>query len=475
MTRSTAGAQEEAVGQVCGSCGSALVDGARFCESCGAPQGPGTEHAAPDGERIEGTDRGLPSDAAAELALSTGLGLGGAPAATVDGQESPIGFDPSARTTPGERAAAAVLASPGPAAPCASCGGVVAADGYCETCGARGVLPRDHFEDQPAAWLGGVCDRGVRHDRNEDAMALAADGGGAEGGADDTGSSGARGGADDTRGSGSAYRRGVVVVCDGVSSSTDSDVASLAAARAACEVLRSSRSRGVAPVAAPSTDGRDTAGTAATPGGAQRTTVAALASRLARAAEAAEAAVVRSTRRSSAGASAVADENTANPAGRSSASPASCTFVAAVVEDRLAVVAWIGDSRAYWLPDQGTPRLLTVDDSWAADQIAAGASRAEAETGAQAHAITRWLGVDSPGGPPRTQALDLDSAGWLLVCSDGLWNYCSEAADLATLVAATAATVEGAGTPRGLAGALVDWANAQGGKDNVTVALARTD
>ena len=33
--------------------------------------------------------------------------------------------------------------------------------------------------------------------------------------------------------------------------------------------------------------------------------------------------------------------------------PASCTFVAAVVDGPLLIVGWVGDSRAYWLPDAG--------------------------------------------------------------------------------------------------------------------------
>ena len=47
-----------------------------------------------------------------------------------------------------------------------------AADGYCQTCGAKAPSARDHFTAAPAAWVGGVCDRGVQHHRNEDAMAL---------------------------------------------------------------------------------------------------------------------------------------------------------------------------------------------------------------------------------------------------------------------------------------------------------------
>ncbi len=152
--------------------------------------------------------------------------------------------------------------------------------------------------------------------------------------------------------------------------------------------------------------------------------------------------------------------------------PPSCTFVAAVVDGPLAVAGWVGDSRAYWLADDGVAELLTVDDSWAAEQIAAGTPRAVAEAGPQAHAITRWLGADSPDIDARVSTTTADGPGWLVVCSDGLWNYCSAPDDLGTLVADTAKTHP---TPVALAEALVDWANEQGGHDNVTVALARLE
>ena len=152
--------------------------------------------------------------------------------------------------------------------------------------------------------------------------------------------------------------------------------------------------------------------------------------------------------------------------------PPSTTFVAALLEGRDALVGWVGDSRAYWFPDEGDPEQLSVDDSWAAEAIALGVPREEAESGPNAHAITRWLGADAPDPVPRTARRRLEGAGWLLLCSDGLWNYCSEAHDLAALVARTA---EGAATPRDLAGALVRWAVEQGGADNISVALARVE
>jgi serine/threonine protein phosphatase PrpC len=292
-----------------------------------------------------------------------------------------------------------------PVGPCHSCGGVVGADGYCETCGTKAAKPRDHFDEQPAPWVAGVCDRGIRHTRNEDAMALAAD---AEPGS-----------------------RALLVVCDGVSSSLDSDVASLAAARAARDVLEAGHAQGM---------------------GTESSRSAAIAARLKAAADAANDAVL---------------ENTSPD----SPNPASCTFVATVLEGGLLVAGVVGDSRAYWFPDNDEPMALTVDDSWAAELIATGIPRAEAESGPHAHAITRWLGKDAPDHTPRTTTVQVTGPGWIVVCSDGLWNYCSEAAPLADLVRQTAAAH--GGEPLATASALVDWANAQGGQDNITVALAR--
>jgi serine/threonine protein phosphatase PrpC len=338
----------------------------------------------------------------------------------------------------------------GTASTCEACGGKVSSDGYCDTCGARAPTRRDHFSEHPAPWVAAVSDRGIRHTRNEDAMALAAD---AEPGS-----------------------RAVLVVCDGVSNSTDSDVASLAAARAARAVLASSRSRGM---------------------GTETSQVAAVITRIEAATNAASDAVLEVSRRAKSvaavGSSMVSSAAVSKPTAGTSpttgvgptvgvsqttgsptiTNPASCTFVAAVVEQNLVVVGSVGDSRAYWLPDSGSARALTVDDSFAQEQIAAGVMRLEAETGPQSHAITRWLGVDAPDHTPTTASMTITEPGWLMVCSDGLWNYCSPAPDLAALVERTASGSPSAAEPLALAGALVDWANAQGGQDNITVALAR--
>ena len=348
----------------CPSCHTAVTSFEQFCEACGAELSP--------------------TVAAAEAV--------------------PRGAPPQAIPAPADLDATEVT--------CRACGGEVISDGYCGTCGARAPTLRDHFTEQPAAWVAAVCDRGIRHPRNEDAVALAAD--------DEPGS------------------RAVIVVCDGVSNSIDSDAASLAAARAARDVLGSSRSRGM---------------------GTASSLVAAVIARLEAATDAASEAVLEVTHVAKVGAA--------------TGNPASCTFVAAVVEADLLVVGSVGDSRVYWLPDAGTAVALTVDDSFAQEQIASGVPRAEAESGPQSHAITRWLGIDAPNHSPTTATMTLAEPGWILACSDGLWNYCSEAQDLATLVQRTSGSSPAATEPLTLAGALVDWANAQGGQDNISVALAR--
>jgi serine/threonine protein phosphatase PrpC len=351
----------------CPHCGAEVTAAEAFCEACGG--------------RLAPTSAG-PSEDADEMA-------------------APIDITRSIKTEAEDEDTVAVTR------PCANCGGVIGPDGYCQTCGTKAPAERDHYTEQPASWVAACCDRGVRHHRNEDATAVAAE---------------------PTPGS-----RAVLVVCDGVSTSLDSDVASLAAAHAAREVLVAHRPAGL---------------------GTPASRVAAMSNAVVKAAASANAAVIDST--------ATGSENAA-----------SCTFAAAVVEGDLVVFGNVGDSRIYWIPDHGSggePIELSVDDSVAQARIAMGTPRDEAEKGPQAHAITKWLGRDSPDFSPRTGSLTIGSPGWVLVCSDGLWNYASEAAAIQSLVAELSPTDS---DPLALAVALVDWANGCGGKDNISVALAR--
>ncbi len=355
----------------CPNCGAEVAATESFCEACGTSLTPTPPAAGPG---VDGDGGGSLSETPIELSQP------------VRATDEP--------TLPMRR-------------PCLNCGGVVGTDGYCETCGTKAPSERDHYVEQPASWVASSCDRGIRHHRNEDATAIAADR--------------------------SPGTRAVLIVCDGVSTSEDSDVASLAGARAARDLLVTLQPSGL---------------------GVPESRAAAIAVSFAQAVDAANDAVVANT-------------------AASSTNAAAATFAGAVLEGDLCVFANVGDSRVYWVPDtdNGESVLLSVDDSVAQLRIDSGVPREEAERGPQAHAITKWLGRDSADHSPRTGSTTLRGPGWLLVCSDGLWNYVSEPAHLQNLIARLSGTV-GAG-PLSLAEALVRWANDQGGKDNIAVALAR--
>ena len=108
-------------------------------------------------------------------------------------------------------------------APCPSCGtGLIGADGFCGACGQKAPAGRDHAE-LDLGLVAGVSDRGLRHPRNEDALALAV-----------------------TRDAEGPVA--IAVVCDGISSADRADDASLAAARAAAQQLAVAIPAGTSPV-----------------------------------------------------------------------------------------------------------------------------------------------------------------------------------------------------------------------------------
>ncbi|GAA0581677.1 hypothetical protein GCM10010172_78350 [Paractinoplanes ferrugineus] len=152
---------------------------------------------------------------------------------------------------------------------------------------------------------------------------------------------------------------------------------------------------------------------------------------------------------------------------RGSSNPA-CTIVAATVRGAEINVGWLGDSRAYWLPAAGPAEQLTEDDSWATHAIAMGADPQAAMRDPKAHAITAWLGADAGPVTPRVGAFTVKDPGHLILCSDGLWNYLTDPAALAETIRENLRT---GGTLVDAARGLVDFANAAGGADNITVAV----
>ena len=156
-----------------------------------------------------------------------------------------------------------------------------------------------------------------------------------------------------------------------------------------------------------------------------------------------------------------------------------CTLAVAVATHDRIVVGNIGDTRTYWFPDDGDPIRLSIDDSMAQAQMDLGLSREEAERGIGAHAITKWIGASATDVAPRVMAYQPQQSGWLLVCSDGLWNHVPDAGDLARLMADVVSKAHtddhGHASPAGVADGLIAYANNCGGHDNITVALWRRD
>jgi serine/threonine protein phosphatase PrpC len=257
----------------------------------------------------------------------------------------------------------------------------------------------DHAEVDLGA-AAGVTDRGLRHRRNEDAMALNSE----------------------RRPDGLVV---VAVVCDGVSSSRQGAEASRAAAEAALAVLLE----------------------AVRTGGDL--------------AEASRAAVVAG-RESVAGLGEPENERSAT------------TFLSAVAARDDVTLCWLGDSRAYWLAAEESGSVqLTRDDSVAGGMVEAGLATEEAAMALpHAHVLTRWLGAEAadldgdPARAPHVERYSPPGRGLLLVCSDGLWNYLPDAAELARLALPRALT-----DPLGAANDMVQFALNAGGADNITAVL----
>ncbi|MFE0177802.1 protein phosphatase 2C domain-containing protein [Streptomyces sp. NPDC059002] len=311
--------------------------------------------------------------------------------------ETPEGADP--------RTSAPEPTPPAGTKLCVACrSGRVDPDGYCENCGHAQPRERDHMEQELDA-VAAVSDRGLRHHRNEDAFAI----------------------------SSAALPDGspavVAIVCDGVSSATRPDDASLAASRAANESLQGSLPRGTHPQQA------------------MHDAIIAAADAV----------------------NALAAEPASARADRPHQNAPACTLVGSIVAGGLLVVGWVGDSRAYWVPDDrsGPTVRLTEDDSWAAQMVAAGLmNEAEAYADERAHAITGWLGADAYELEPHTASFKPDRAGVVVVCTDGLWNYAEAVEEMAGAVPADAAD-----RPLHSAQVLVGHALDGGGHDNVTVAV----
>lgn len=139
------------------------------------------------------------------------------------------------------------------------------------------------------------------------------------------------------------------------------------------------------------------------------------------------------------------------------------TAVAAFVQDNLASLAHVGDSRAY-LWRHGQLERLTQDHSLVEEQVRLGLLTAEqARQSEEQNILLRVLGRE-PEVEVDLAEVPVMTGDYLLLCTDGLTRMVPEAT-----VAETIATER---DPATICRSLVALANEKGGVDNITVVVA---
>jgi protein phosphatase len=138
------------------------------------------------------------------------------------------------------------------------------------------------------------------------------------------------------------------------------------------------------------------------------------------------------------------------------------TVVAATIRDGYLYVANVGDSRLY-LIDQEIEQI-TRDHSLVEEMIRMGElQRKDARSHPDRNVITRAVGVNTP---VKIDFFDmkLEEGDRILLCSDGLTNMVEDGEILRI--------VRKSSSPKEAAVRLVDEANKNGGRDNISVVLA---
>lgn len=136
------------------------------------------------------------------------------------------------------------------------------------------------------------------------------------------------------------------------------------------------------------------------------------------------------------------------------------TCVAALVHSGLVSVASVGDSRAYILDGSGI-RQITNDHTVVQYLKAHGMLDDDAKASSMKNVITRAVGVE-PTVDVDYFEFAAEQGSVLLICTDGLTNYCSDDFLYSKVYKAPLDSA---------AEELIEYANSCGGKDNITVAL----
>jgi protein phosphatase len=141
------------------------------------------------------------------------------------------------------------------------------------------------------------------------------------------------------------------------------------------------------------------------------------------------------------------------------------TLTAAVVCHRRAIIAHVGDSRAYFLRGKSIQQM-TRDQSFVAAMVASGAlTEEQAEHSPFRSTILQAIGLKSTV-DVALDGVDLETGDMLLLCTDGLSTKVrpEEMAEALRSRSLPEAVQE-----------LIGLANARGGEDNITVEAARVE
>ena len=139
------------------------------------------------------------------------------------------------------------------------------------------------------------------------------------------------------------------------------------------------------------------------------------------------------------------------------------TIVAALVKNKEACIAHVGDSRAYIIHSDCIEQI-TKDHSIVQQLIDSGTiTEEQAKYHPQRNLITRAVGTEKYVLADGV-SVDVSSGDYILICSDGLSSYVDES-EITDILANTKLNE--------VVSKLIEAANNSGGKDNVTVVVIK--
>lgn len=139
------------------------------------------------------------------------------------------------------------------------------------------------------------------------------------------------------------------------------------------------------------------------------------------------------------------------------------TCVGAVVNNGKAYIANIGDSRAYLITTDKITQI-TNDHTFVEMLYEKGEiEKEEINTHEMSHIITKAIGVEKDVKPDYFE-IDLEENSIILICTDGLTNYCDDE-KIFQIVNGKSVDIA--------INDLINYANDEGGKDNITIALIK--